>query len=63
MSQYPSLCFAGRLSREKGVDVLLEAFARVLPSVPNARLIVAGDGPGAKISGYENHQVGNRAVC
>ena len=48
MSQYQSLCFAGRLSREKGVDVLLEAFARVLPSVPNARLIVAGDGPERK---------------
>ncbi len=34
---------AGRLSPEKGVDVLIEAFARV--KRPGARLLVAGDGP------------------
>ena len=33
---------AGRLSPEKGVDVLLDAFARV--KRPGARLIIAGDG-------------------
>jgi glycosyltransferase involved in cell wall biosynthesis len=35
------LLFAGRLSPEKGVDVLLDALARV----PGARLRIAGDGP------------------
>jgi glycosyltransferase involved in cell wall biosynthesis len=35
--------FAGRLTTDKGVDVLLRAFAQ-LP-VPQSRLIVAGDGP------------------
>jgi colanic acid/amylovoran biosynthesis glycosyltransferase len=37
------LCVAA-LSRRKGVDVLLEAFAEVLAARPDARLTVAGDG-------------------
>lgn len=40
----PTVAFAGRLSREKGVDVLLRAFARVRETVPDARLTIAGDG-------------------
>ncbi|NLG83352.1 MAG: glycosyltransferase family 4 protein [Firmicutes bacterium] len=35
----------GRLVREKGVDVLLEAFARLLARFPQAKLVVAGRGP------------------
>lgn len=35
----------GRLSLEKGVDIFLRAAARVLSQVPNARFVVAGDGP------------------
>jgi glycosyltransferase involved in cell wall biosynthesis len=35
----------GRLSREKGVETLVEAFGAVAEAVPEARLIVAGDGP------------------
>ena len=35
----------GRLVREKGLDVLLEAFARVLARFPRAKLVVAGRGP------------------
>ena len=31
--------------REKGVDVLLRAFALMAATVPTARLVVAGDGP------------------
>ncbi len=41
----PVLLCLGRLSREKGVDVALAAFAHVVSRVPQARLIVAGDGP------------------
>jgi len=33
--------FAGRISREKGVHVLLEAFARL----PDSRVLIIGDGP------------------
>ena len=36
---------AGRLSKEKGVDDLIEAFGRVAPDVPGADLVIAGDGP------------------
>jgi len=41
----PTLGFAGRLVPEKGLDVLLAAFARVVTEMPDARLVVAGDGP------------------
>lgn len=41
----PLVAFAGRLAREKGVEVLIEAFGRVLAAQPQARLLVAGDGP------------------
>jgi glycosyltransferase involved in cell wall biosynthesis len=37
--------FVGRLIRQKGVDVLLDAFARVHASHPASRLLVVGDGP------------------
>ena len=44
----PYLLFFGRLSAEKGVDVLLRAFDAAAPSLPrDMRLIVVGDGPDA----------------
>lgn len=36
--------FVGRLVAQKGVDILLRAFAAVLTRLPQARLVVAGDG-------------------
>lgn len=45
LTRPPTVAFAGRLVREKGADVLLRAFRAVLDDVPDARLIVAGDGP------------------
>lgn len=45
LAERPTVVFAGRLSREKGVDVLLDAFARVARELPDARLLLAGDGP------------------
>lgn len=41
----PTFVFVGRLSREKGVDVLLHAFRQLLLAHPGARLRVVGDGP------------------
>jgi glycosyltransferase involved in cell wall biosynthesis len=41
----PTVAYAGRLSREKGVAVLLAAFAATTRAIPDARLIVMGDGP------------------
>ena len=40
----PTVVFAGRLVSEKGVDVLIEAFARVKVQLPEAQLIIAGQG-------------------
>jgi glycosyltransferase involved in cell wall biosynthesis len=47
LAQRPRLAFAGRLVFEKGVDVLLHAFARVVPQIPEATLLLLGDGPEA----------------
>lgn len=41
----PVVAYAGRFSREKGVSVLIEAFARASRAVPDASLLLAGDGP------------------
>jgi glycosyltransferase involved in cell wall biosynthesis len=41
----PHILCIGRLIREKGFDVALDAFANVRESFPDARLTVAGDGP------------------
>jgi len=36
--------YVGRLSPEKGVDILLEAWRRVSATLPTARLVLVGDG-------------------
>lgn len=41
----PYILFFGRVSHEKGVEVLLAAFQRVYKRLPGWKLIVAGDGP------------------
>jgi glycosyltransferase involved in cell wall biosynthesis len=41
----PSIAFAGRLVAQKGVDVLLRAMALVAARLPEAQLLIAGDGP------------------
>jgi glycosyltransferase involved in cell wall biosynthesis len=45
LASRPVAVFAGRLVPEKGVDVLLQAFALVTRGLPEAHLIIAGDGP------------------
>jgi glycosyltransferase involved in cell wall biosynthesis len=44
-SAFPLVGLAGRLSIEKGVDVFLHAAAHVVARMPNAKFVVAGDGP------------------
>jgi glycosyltransferase involved in cell wall biosynthesis len=41
----PTVAYAGRLVPEKGVDVLLKAFAVARSQVPTAKLLIAGQGP------------------
>lgn len=40
----PIIFCAGRVVRDKGFDVMLDAFPRVLQFFPRARLVIAGDG-------------------
>ena len=44
LSDIPTVVYAGRLVPEKGVDILLQAFAKARVRVPQAKLIIAGDG-------------------
>lgn len=41
----PNLLYVGRISREKNLHLLEDAFLRLRASQPGANLIVAGDGP------------------
>ena len=45
----PVVLCVGRLCTQKGQDILLEAWPAVLAAVPNARLLLAGDGPSAEL--------------
>ena len=44
-SARPTILFIGRLRRYKGLDWVMRALPRVLERVPEARLVVVGDGP------------------
>jgi glycosyltransferase involved in cell wall biosynthesis len=52
-----ALC-VGRLAEQKGQDLLLTAWARVLERVPGARLVLVGDGPMAA-RWREHHPLGS----
>ena len=41
----PTALFVGRLDRQKGLDRLLRAWPQVVARAPEARLVVAGEGP------------------
>jgi glycosyltransferase involved in cell wall biosynthesis len=45
LSEPPLVAFAGRLSPEKGLRVLLRAFQLVVQRVPGVRLSIVGSGP------------------
>lgn len=41
----PSFIYVGRIAPEKSMDVLIEAFRLVHQRIPNAKLVIVGDGP------------------
>ena len=45
LAERPTITAASRLVPEKGLDILLDAFAILGRETPDARLLVAGDGP------------------
>jgi glycosyltransferase involved in cell wall biosynthesis len=44
-NEAPTFLSVGRLVEGKGIDVLIRSFANVLHALPEARLLIAGDGP------------------
>ncbi len=49
----PTILFLGRLDPRNGLTALLDAFPAVIQKIPQARLVVVGDGPMRPY--YENH--------
>jgi glycosyltransferase involved in cell wall biosynthesis len=49
----PMVCFFGNLHASKGIEYLLDAFACVVQSIPDARLVLIGSfDPGDSLFGY-----------
>jgi 1,2-diacylglycerol 3-alpha-glucosyltransferase len=44
-AQRPLITYIGRVAHEKNIGFLVEVFRRVLASVPEALLVIAGEGP------------------
>ncbi len=44
----PTIFYVGRLEKRKGVKYLLQAFVHVQAKLPEAQLVIAGDGPDRK---------------
>jgi glycosyltransferase involved in cell wall biosynthesis len=45
LTSLPMVAFAGRFVAKKGIDVLIKAMAQVVAKIPEAILLLAGDGP------------------
>ena len=48
LDERPTVVCVGRLCRQKGQDILLKAWPAIVSGVPEARLVLVGDGPDAK---------------
>jgi glycosyltransferase involved in cell wall biosynthesis len=56
--QKPVFLFVGRLSEEKGVDALLDAFGEIVRRIPQARLRIVGTGPQGEALQKATHDAG-----
>ncbi|KPK95243.1 MAG: hypothetical protein AMJ88_01130 [Anaerolineae bacterium SM23_ 63] len=45
LDEYELLLYIGRVAKEKGLDLLVKAFAKVIAERPQTRLLLVGDGP------------------
>lgn len=58
IDERPTVVCVGRLSRQKGQDVLLEAWPAIVEGVPEAQLVLVGDGPDEQLlRGSAGHRV------
>jgi glycosyltransferase involved in cell wall biosynthesis len=48
LDERPTVVCVGRLCRQKGQDILLDAWPAIVGSVPEAQLVLVGDGPDEK---------------
>lgn len=48
LQKKPTIFYVGRLEKRKGVRYLLQAFAIVQQQIPDAQLVIGGDGPDRK---------------
>jgi 1,2-diacylglycerol 3-alpha-glucosyltransferase len=53
-----SFIFVGRLGQEKSVDELIDAMALVVQRIPEARLLIVGDGPARRRYQAQVHRLG-----
>lgn len=51
----PNILFLGRLDPRNGLDILIDAMPKIVAQIPNARLLIAGDGP---LRSYYEKQTG-----
>jgi glycosyltransferase involved in cell wall biosynthesis len=49
----PTIVHFGRVRKYKAIDVVIDAFARIRQTLPDARLIIIGDGP--ELANLKNH--------
>jgi glycosyltransferase involved in cell wall biosynthesis len=54
----PAVVAVGRLSREKGFDILIRSWPEVVETIPDARLLLVGDGPEGSSLQELAHKVG-----
>jgi glycosyltransferase involved in cell wall biosynthesis len=59
----PLILFVGRLVREKGIHVLLQAMPMVKAYVPNAKLVIVGGGWRAHLEGFARFLRMESSVC
>jgi glycosyltransferase involved in cell wall biosynthesis len=45
LDEYELLLYMGRVAKEKGLDLLIDAFAKIVAERPQARLLLVGGGP------------------
>lgn len=62
-SMAPTICAFGRMTIQKGMDILVEAIPKVLAAYPDARFVIAGEGPTRDLTLQRAREVGVEGAC